>query len=269
MVALHSLSTAFQTIARRPTLVLPAAVLGLISVLSVVAQGSVWALLVSLAQLVAIPFVVAGFVALVEDARPGGRETRGFVAAGKRYFLTVLGGNVLLGIVMVIIAGILLVTAILALGGFDAVFHGEFAITPVSVGIVGVVGILGWLVSLLFRFFVPAVVVEDRRVGDALGRSVEFVTGNFLSVVGFALVAETISLVLGLLPMWYFLYGAPTSVDEFVAAAGPSFAGTPTPLSLAILFLTGVVASLVGQTYLVCFFGECTDAQSDRPSTTY
>lgn len=268
MVVLRSLSTAFQTIARRPTLVLPAAVLGLISVLSVVAQGSFWSLPVSLAQLIVIPFIVAGFVALIEDTRPGGQETHGFVAAGKRYFLTVLGGNLLVGIVMAIIAGIILVTSILALGGFGAVLNGEFAVTPVSVAVVGVVALLGWLVSLLFRFFIPAVVVEDRRLGDALGRSIEFATDNFLTVVGFALISEFVSLVFGLLPTWYFLFGAATSVDEFLVTAGPNFAGTTTPLGLAVLFLTGVVASLVGQTYLVCFFGACTDARPDQPSTT-
>jgi hypothetical protein len=258
MVALRSLSTTFGTIARRPALVLPAVALGLLSILSVVAQGSLWSLPVSLLQLLATPFVVAGFIALIEDARTDERADTSFVAAGKRYFLTLLGGNLLVGLVMVVVSGVILVAAVFALGGFDAVLHGEFALAPVNVALVGLLALAGWLFSLLFTFFAPAAVVEDRRVGNAVGRSVEVVTENFVAVIGFALLSGFVSLVLSFAPMWYFLYGAATSLDEFVAAAGPEFAGSTSPLALAVLFATSVVSTLFAQTYTVCFFGACT-----------
>lgn len=259
MVVLRSLSTALDTVARRPTLALPAAAFGLISVLSIVTQGSLWALPVSLLQLFAAPFVIAGYIALIEDARTDGRADASFVAAGKRYFLTILGGNLLVGLLFAVVGGIVLVAAVVILGGFGAVLAGEFVLAPVNVALVALLVVAGWLFSLLFQFFAPAAVVEDRRVGDAIGRSVEVVSGNFVSVVGFALLSGLVSLVLTFVPTWYFLYGAATSVDEFLAVAGSGVTGTTTPLALAVLFATSVASSLILQTYTVCFFGACTD----------
>ncbi|WP_139246595.1 DUF7847 domain-containing protein [Halogranum amylolyticum] len=262
MVVLQSFSTALQSVGRRPTLAVPAAVLATISVASTVSQGSLWSLVTSLLSLLVTPFVMAGFIALVDDARTGGRRDADFFAAGRHYFLTLLGGNLLVGLVMVVIGGIIVAAGVAVLGGFAAVLGGDVTLTPVTVAIVGVLAVVGWLVSLLFRFFAPAAVVEDRRVGSAIGRSVEVVTDNFLAVVGFALFSGLVSLVLNFGPMWYFVFDA-TTVDGVVAAVQAGYPGATAPVALVVLFLTSTVSTLLLQSYLVCFFGACTRRAHD------
>ena len=259
MAVLRSFTTALHSIGRRPTLAAPAAGLALISVGSVVGQGSLLSLLTSVLALFVGPFLTAGFIALAEDARTGNRRETDFVAAGKRYTLRLLGGNLLIGIALVAVSAVLLFGAFVVVGGFDALRTGNFAVTPVNVALLGALALVGWLVSLLFQFFSPAAVVEDRRVGNAIGRSVEVVTDNFLAVVGFALLSGLVSTLLNLVPMWYFVFGAATTPEAVFTAVQAGYPGAATPLALTALFATSLVSTLLLQTYLVCFFGACTE----------
>ncbi len=264
MTALRSFSTALSTIARKPSLAVVALVIAFISTLSVVGRGgsSVVSSLVSLVgsalQLFVIPFFVAGFYALANAARTRTRDGPSFFEAGRRYYLSLLGAGLLLGIVFGVAVVVLTIIALVAGGGFALLNAMRQGTAPSSTVIaeIAVVAVILFVVHLFFQFYDVAIVVDDENAISGIGRSIDFVASHFVSALGFALLSGAISLVISVLASWPFLFGGATTVQGAVTAyqSGVGIVG------FVGLLVGTLVSDLVVRTYKLCFYAETTEA---------
>ncbi|MBX0302428.1 hypothetical protein [Haloarcula salinisoli] len=218
-----------------------------------------------LATVLALPFVLGGFLAMATTAlRDGDPSLRSFVHAGGTNYLRLVGGLVLfvfgLGAVLTVVMTLSFAPIVLvALAG-----GADFAAMGASLGaVVAIVGSVAALAAgfLFLQFFAPAIVVEDRSVADSFRRSVGLVRRKLASAVGFTL-------------LWAIAVDAVPTPRPLLESGGAEtlqavgVPGEALPVAVAVV---GVV-SVVGLTYCyivyVAYFLRLTGAVPTRHRDT-
>jgi len=123
-----------------------------------------------------------------------------FWVGARKYFLRILGGRMLIGIIMVIPVGAgiaAVVSGILTLniGQLNPAELGPSSIIglpgPILLGIFGILVIVGLIELLLYIFLFPwmqALVMDDLGIVGAIKASVAFVRRNLATIIGFAVI---------------------------------------------------------------------------------
>lgn len=147
------------------TLGIVAGVLGAITLLLQFFSGTFYSERIGIIQLIILPFFIGGGLHAIREGK-GSLST--IMEGGKRYYFRILLASII--ILFAALLTMLLVIITLAIIGISA----DATIFPMILG--------GVLVPILFFtfFYDTALVFEDRKVLDALRRSVEFViNGSF------------------------------------------------------------------------------------------
>src|SRR5512136_211328 len=195
--------------------------------------------------LVAAPFFLGGTYGVI---RGDGSGLRAYLTAGSRYFFRIL----LAGAVTVSVAlftALLVMLPILIVGGSL-----QAAIPSALLGV-------GVSFAFFTAFVDTAVVFEDRKVLDSIRRSVEFVTGNLKTVLGFYLANLAIGFAVFFVSVviWSFtiadrllplVEGNQTVIQNLTAPDMVSLVGLP---GLMAGVTIGFFAITFGATLLVAF----------------
>lgn len=131
-----------------------------------------------------------GLVAVYMDALKGKAKLQTMFSFARKKFFTILGANVLAGI---IIAGMFLI-AIAVAAAFTL-------INPLIFSIFFVLGLIATLlISLLFSLVNQAVVVDDKKAVDAVKKSIEVVKSNYLQFLALTIIIAVISIIISFVP---------------------------------------------------------------------
>lgn len=199
----------------------------------------------SLAWLLAFPFVIAGFIGMAREAlEDASTSADRFLDTGRTFYVRILLGSALFLAIMI---GIMLVTIPvgLALGvGFAALGPGTPAtgpgLTAMALFVVGLFALV-FGVIMFVQFFDTAIVIEGVGVFAAFGRSVDLVRTNLLSVIAFSVA-------------WFVLLNVillPDYLRQILATDyGPAAVPTVDPtLAAAILLPVAIAIATVGFAY--------------------
>lgn len=269
MSALKALPVAVGSIARNPIVVVPAALLALLSTANVAVQFgprsialvlALAQLLVALAQFLVVPFVAAGLYGLLREARTGSASSSTFWSAGRQYFLSVLAATLVVGVLFGVLAFVVAIGVLLGIGidPLVAIANGTPPLTAIGTGgIVAVaVGALFLLVVQLFLQFADvAVVLADTDFADGIARSVRMVRRNLLGAIGFGVINWTVGLAMSLPVLWFVLprlgdlpTGSPDALQTSFVDLGTD------PVLLALLFVSSLVSTTFAYAYKTAFY---------------
>jgi hypothetical protein len=248
------LKEAFALLQRIPALWIPGVVAGVLAaVLWLVfnTQGSFFASrLVLLFSLIAV-FFLAGSYAVIRSGNGGIRE---LCAGGIQYLL-----RVLLPLLVILFCTLILVTLVMITLSFGGALASPEFITVFSVCI---------FVPVIFltSFFDTAAVFEDRRIFDAIRRSIELVSANTTRILKFYVTSAALFFIVtfSLMIVWeaaLFDKLEPitrfneTQIAEFTPDQLTGMIGADGMLITAVcLFLGFLVLLPVLSTYKACFF---------------
>lgn len=211
MVVIAALRRVPGIVVEQPVLFVPAFVLGLLQLPSMLAQalGPIASIIVSLGSTAVMVFIaplfLAGILGMSNDAVEGRSTSLGrFWFHGREKYLSMLGAYLL---VFAITSAIGVVLAIVVFFGVVAglVAEGNVAVIAVVV-VVGVLVGLGYLaVVIALQFYGHAIVIEGERAIASVGRSIAVVRGHLRAVLGYAVVVGVIG---GTIGAAYALIGA-------------------------------------------------------------
>jgi len=260
-------------VVRNPALLVP--ILGVVLVqLPTVALQSVTPLLASAGSLVtslvlvaAVPFLQAGLLAMADEALDGSTSLATFVDAGRRYYapvlvayLAILGVNAVVGLVVVVLAGV---------GGAIALGTGlAGASLPVvaAIGVLVAVVAVGYLAAIfLVQFYGQAIVLDGCGGVDGLVRSVAVVRATPTASIGYGIVAGllggAVGVVAGIGSAVASLGAAPAGITGPGSSAAGSLPGVSVPVVVAIGGAAVAAVTLVGgvlTVFSVAFYREIT-----------
>lgn len=208
-----------------------------------------------------IPFFIGGLVSTIHDGLGGKTSVDQFVAGGTSNYLPLFGGGLVLGIITfalyfaVAIVGAIVVVFVLGFGSMADV-------TSAAVAVLAVGGLIGLLIVLLpwffLQFFPAAVVIDDLGLVDSFKRSGGLVKRNFLSVVGFDVLAFLIGLVAQISTVYLFLTAGDGSANPGTTGQTVFDALSTTELGI-YLTMTVVLGTIVGaitQAYYVAYYDQ-------------
>lgn len=158
--------------------------------------------LASFGFLFVYPFVFAGLVGMIDTAFDGPTSLDRFFEDGRSYYASVLGASLLIFVGMIgtmFVFSIVLMITMFAAGGAAAA--GGSAGLAAGAGLVGVavalIGIVLFLLAAMFlQFVVEAIVLDGADAVGSFSESVGLVRRNFVSVLGFSVLAFVLYLVL-------------------------------------------------------------------------
>ncbi|MDO9549944.1 MAG: hypothetical protein Q7J03_03125 [Methanoregula sp.] len=206
--------------------------------------------LILICSLIAV-FFITGSLAVI---RNGSGSIRELFAGSIRYFF-----QVLLPLLVIIFCTIILIALIM----ITLSFGGEPA-NPEFVGIFSIIILIP--VAFLTVFFDTAAVFEDRRIFDAIRRSIELVAAQSARVLKFYIISAAVSFVVtfSLMMVWEAaLYDKLEPLSRFnetqIAAFTPEqlvgMIGTDGTVVTAICLFFGILVLLpILTTYKACFF---------------
>ncbi|MCU4798983.1 hypothetical protein OB920_01155 [Halobacteria archaeon HArc-gm2] len=208
-----------------------------------------------------VPFYIGGIVGTIEEGLHGSATVGQFFSAGTSNYLSIFGGTVVLGIVsfflyfVVGIVGLILSIFVLGFGSMADVTSAAVAVLVVGVLASMLVVLLPWFV---LQFFPAAVVVDDLGLVDSFKRSGSIVKGNFLSVVGFDLLAFLISLVSYIPTVYMFALSAddPTSLETAGQTALHALSTTELGIYLAMTVVLGTIVYAVSHAFYVAYYDQ-------------
>lgn len=251
MSAIGSLSTALTTVRKNPILLAGGLLFALFSESYVflevyggmLAQLFVWPILIF-----AMPFFLAGFIAMVHEATDGSTSLESFVHGGKENYVSMLGATVLF---MVIIFGLSFAAMfLLVFAGIGALAAGGGGggLAIMLVGIVIAVLIIG--VVMFLQFYHTAIVISGAKAVDSFSKSVSLVRQNLVSVIGFSLIFFVIGL------LWqgpgmalYMMSIEVTETGETLIASESTMY-----LSVAVSLVLGSIGMAYAYAYLVSYY---------------
>lgn len=210
----------------------------------------VWGLL----TLVLSPFYIGGVFSMIDEALDGDTGLGTFLDGGKRNYVQLLVGYLLL-IAVNLVAGFGI--AIVAVVGFVVVL-GSGGLTNASTATLAVLGVVALLLLLAYlvmnfflQFYSTAIVVDGEKAIAAFKRSGSLVRENLLATFGFVLVRGTISF-LGAVPLILVSFTQTPGMAE--VAAIPQLS-TPVLAAAAVVgLLLSALSSAVAATYMVAFY---------------
>ncbi|MFC5278700.1 hypothetical protein ACFPM1_08025 [Halorubrum rubrum] len=249
MVTVSAFEDGFTALRANPVLFVTGLVVGIGSQLQYADQlieSSLLSAVVSLAWLIAFPFVLGGFIGTARAAIDGGDPSLAhfFGTARTHYVRLLLGTVVFVLLVFGTAVGFALVGFVLGVASAALVAVHETAALAM-----GAVSLLVWLAGVLgvvtfVQFYEAAIVIEHRSVVESFQRSVELVRSNLGSVVGFSLV-------------WLVSFNA-VLLPEYLLQATLTDAGpadvVPIEIPTRVLLPVGVALSAVGFAYLYAVY---------------
>jgi|AntDeeMetagen285_2_1112576.scaffolds.fasta_scaffold08965_2 hypothetical protein len=208
-----------------------------------------------------VPFYLGGIIGTVEEGLRGSATVGRFFSDGTSNYLSIFGGSLVLGIitfVLYFVVGIVgLILAIFVLG-----FGSMADVTSAAIAVLVVGGLLALLVVLLpwffLQFFPAAVVVDDLGLVDSFKRSGGIVKNNFLSVLGFDVLAFLISLVAQIPTVYMAALSAddPTSLENAGQTALSALSTTEIAIYLAMAVVLGTIVTAVTQAFYVAYYDQ-------------
>lgn len=258
MASLRALGAVPGTLRRNPVLFAPVIVVVAVQLPALALQRtnpfvvSLVASLVSLGSLVAVPFVHAGLVAMVDEALDGRTSLATFREAGRAYYVSMLGAAVLLTAVGLGLGVLVFLGAVAAFVVVVFVLRGDAAALFLAVAGLTLLAASFYLAVLFFvQFYGPAVVLEGRGAVEGVERSVALVRANPASVLGYTLLVGLGAAFVGLLFGVASLLLTPSAAS--VLDLAPSAVGGVVAL-LSVVVLVGTLAGGVYATYSVAFY---------------
>jgi|GEM_PF-3508149 hypothetical protein len=218
-----------------------------------------------LATVLALPFVLGGFLAMATAAlRDGEPSLRSFVRAGGANYLRLVGGVVLfglgLGAVMTLVTTLSFAPVVLI------AVAGRADLAAVGAGLGAAVAIVTSVAALaagflFLQFFAPAIAVEGRGVVDGLRRSVGLVRRKLASAVGFTL-------------LWAIVVDAVPTPRPLLESGGAEtlravgVPGEALPVAVAVVGVVSVMGLTYCYTVYVAYFLRLTGAEPTRRPET-
>lgn len=273
MRPVSAFSTSIATLRRHPAIVGVLFAFSLVTTLlsaTQIVNPLLGSLSVGLVYLV-LPFVVGGVVAFVAEALEGTPSFDTFLAAGKRHYVGLLVGGLLVAgatVVLYFVVGFVFVVGAVVVfsvgsGGFGT---GTLAI----LGVLGFVAFVLVMIPLFLTQFYPAgIVINGDGIGDAFRRSLRLVRADFRSILGFDLIAFGISL-LAQVPVAFLFYGAFDAMlgqpqSELAGANVFDYLGTTEiTLFFVLQLVTSTVVGSVLYTYYVAYYDELRSFTAER-----
>lgn len=274
MGAISALSTTGRTLKRNGVLFVAAFVVTLVNGLpsgaTLVVPESVAGLAsipLSLLTFVLSPFFLGGMLSMADEGIDGVTRFETFVAGGKANYFRLLATMVLFALLVGAIAALVTI-AIAVVGifvvGFNAtgaggpmVGSGESLAVLVLLGLVGLVAVLGPVFFL--QFYAPAVVISELGVVDALKRSAGVVRRNFVSTLGYSVIAALVGLLAGIVGTGVGFVSGFSAMGS-MAASGPEFGYSVLAVIVFVSVVISTVISAFGSVYQVAFYEDCLDS---------
>lgn len=179
------------------------------------------------------PFLVAGFLGMVNVAFTDSPRMDSFTAAGRQNYLRMFGGQLAFGIVITVVMVAVTVPSIILLYFFvPSVTGGPLVwLEPSVIALVVATGVLASIpvlaVITVLQFFDVAIIVDDTDIVDAFKQSYTLFRKHTRSVVGYSLArAGLFVLVSGpaILLLSGFVEGGTLATSPAEIAAVPSLA---------------------------------------------
>ncbi|QLG26549.1 hypothetical protein HUG10_02885 [Halorarum halophilum] len=190
LVALQRTSDALQ---RNPVLLVPILALLLFQVPQLVSQSAspglanFFALVLSVAFVLILPFVQGGLVAMAADALGNGTSLATFVEGGKRNYVSLLVVSLIFVVINIVVSIVVVFAGLVTLFARYPGGAGDTSALVVVVLTVVVVVVLAYLLLLYFiQFYAQAVVLDSQGAIDSLKRSASLVRANLASVFGYS-----------------------------------------------------------------------------------
>ncbi|WP_128478280.1 DUF7847 domain-containing protein [Halorussus pelagicus] len=274
MGAISALSTTGRTLKRNGVLFAAAFVIMLVSLIpsgiSAVlppAAAALASMVGSGLSLLLTPFFTGGILSMAYEGLDGTTGFDTFVSGGKDNYVRLLGSMLLFSVLISIIGfTVLVVGAVIAIFVVGTGVSGAEQALTVSGGnfaILVVVGLLGALAFLLpvlfFQFYAPAIVVSDLDIGAAFKRSALLVRRNFVSTLGYLVVAVLVGLVSGISGIGVSVV-AGGGFAETTNAAGPELSLGLLAIVAVLVAVVSTVVSAFGSVYQVAFYDDCLDS---------
>lgn len=261
-----SLSAAVGRLRRQPIIVAGAFVVTLLSSLVALVGlvnpvvGNVTSILWTLVW----PFLIAGFLGMVTEARSGETHLATLLSAGRSHYLSMLGATLFftaiaigVGILSVVLTALVLLVAVAGTAG--GLFDGGVSLLLVAVALLFVLPYA--LVYLCFQFYDVGIVDGGERAISSFAHSFALVREHVLAVVGYTIVFALVQAI-GYGPGYavLFLGGLElTDTGEWVIASEPLVAAG----SLLLVGL-GSLAMALAFTYHVTFYESLTTTADTR-----
>ena len=264
-----SVSVAAGRLRRNPILLVGALVLtalgGIISLL-----GVVHPLLVNLTSIVWIvvwPFLIAGFLGMVVDARTGPTRLGTFATAGKANYLSMLGATLLFaGIIFGVIFFSFVLTFVLFLivlaSTAGELLEGGITVLFVAATVLFVLPYL--LIYLFVQFYDVGVVAGGERAVSSLTHSVSLVRQNIPGVVGYTVVFILIQMI-GYGPGYAVLFLGGVELTD--AGGWRIVSASLFAVGSLLTLVFGTVAMALAFTYHVTFYEAISPDTGERAST--
>lgn len=253
MSAIGSLSTALTALRKNPIVLAVALLFTLLSESYVYLEaylGPIGQVLVLPVTILVTPFILSGFLTMVDEALDGSTRLESFVRGGKENYASMLGATLLFGVILFGVSfGAMFVLVFAGVGAVAAGGGGGFGVMLVGMAIAGLIVAV---VYMFLQFYDAAIVVSDVSAVDSFSKSVSLVRQNIVSVVGFSIVFAVISL-LGQGPgtVLYLMAHdfAETGTGQTAIASESTLF-----LSTAVTLVLGTLTTAYTYTYLVAYY---------------
>jgi hypothetical protein len=274
MRPLNALQRALRTTIREPVVLVVAALLALLQVPVLLSQllppllAAVASLGINLVVLVLVPFTQGGLLGLADGALDGRADVGTFLAEGREHYVSMLGAYlVLLGVS--IVAGIATLVLLFVFGaGFGAAAAGlggsgaagSSAVGALGLAFAGVFALIGlvFLVVFLFvQFYAQAIVIDDYGAVASFKRSAGLVRNNFVSTLGYSVLAFLISGTIGAVTG----VGSVLLTGDGMSALGIDASSLPLIAGLTVVIIVlSTLSSAVYSLYSVAFYRDISTA---------
>jgi hypothetical protein len=272
MVVIDAYRTGLATIRRNPVLVAAALLVGLVGALPSLAQRvNYWlGLAIQPVFYLILPFLLAGLFGMANQALGDRTDFGRFVAAGRAYYLRMLGAGAIVFVVLLIggfIAGLVGVFAAIGLAANGGVPASAVAWLPVVLVVLLVTLVVYVLPMYLFQFVPLAIVVEDAGVVGSLSRSVRLSVGHAVPTLGFDALATALFVLVNVPTAWLFASNRQALAPSDTSINAEPFFEVVSATDMAVWLLSvlvlGTLATAVIYTAQTAFFRRITDADAE------
>lgn len=248
MSAIRSITTAVATVRENPIILVGSLLFVIVGELTLLPQFSGPSASIGFSILIFVlwPFLIAGFIGMVDAALDGSTNVGQLLQSGRSKYVSMLGATVLFTILMIVLGIVTTVTAMIGVIDTGA---------GITVGAILFVGFLFIVfISIVFHFYDTAIVVSDANALGAFSHSASLVRRNFPDVISYIVLFYLISFIprvpdMGLFFLAVELPDLEAGQASYVIASEPLFA-----LSIVLALTLGTVTTAVAWTYHVAYY---------------
>lgn len=248
MALLRPFSASLGAIRRNPVILLVTGLIALVQLPQLVAGtlspvvGAIVSIALSLAYVVAIPYVQGGLIGMADEALDGRTSLGTFHRSGTEHYVSVLVAYLLVLAVNLVVGGGLFFVGFIAL--VFTLGATPSTVAPVAIGVVVVSLLLVYVVAFAFvQFYGQAIVLEDLGGVDGLKRSIGTVRANLIPVFLYTVVVGVLGGAFGLVAGATSLLTSPQPMPVL-----------PLPDPSLPLVVGAAVAMIVSTTLFTAFF---------------